>query len=79
MRESEFWTAVDWTFPGGRGRSLMQDLVLSSLDGRSPLQAIDAGVNPQRVWNELCTAMDLPDSYRFIHRVKPEDRDDLTH
>ncbi|MBR5950221.1 MAG: DUF3046 domain-containing protein, partial [Actinomycetaceae bacterium] len=36
MRESEFWNAVDWVFPHGRGKSLTSDLVLSSLGDRSP-------------------------------------------
>ncbi|MGO1591165.1 MAG: DUF3046 domain-containing protein [Ancrocorticia sp.] len=77
MRESEFWSAVDWTFPDGHGRSLTQDLVLSELGDRSPLQAIDDGTNPQKVWEAMCRSMDLPERYQYIHRVKPEERDDL--
>ncbi len=77
MRESEFWNAVDWAFPGGYGQSLAQDLVLSALDERSPEQAIHAGMSPQKVWDAMCESMDLPASYHFIHRVKPEERDAL--
>ena len=51
MRESEFWSAVEWTFPDGRGTSLTQDLVLFELGNKSPAQALDEGVNPQRVWD----------------------------
>lgn len=77
MRDSEFWANVDWAFPNGRGRSLAQDLVLSQLGDKSPAQALETGANVQEVWNAMCAAMDLPESYQFLHRVKPEDRDAL--
>ena len=77
MRESEFWNAVDWVFPHGRGKSLTSDLVLSSLGDRSPQSAIAAGENPQNVWIALCEAMELPEAYHYIHRVKPDDRERL--
>lgn len=78
MRESEFWAAIDWVYPHGRGRSLAQDLVLSSLHDRSPQDALDQGVNPGQVWVAVCDAMDLPESYHFINRIKPEDRERLS-
>lgn len=77
MRESEFWAAIDYVYPRGRGRSLAQDLVLSALGERSPQQALDDGVDPQRVWDAIVAAQDLPEHYRFIHRLKPEDRQEL--
>lgn len=77
MRESEFWDAVDWVFPHGRGKSLTSDLVLSSLDNRSPAEAIGAGVAPQLVWIALCEAMELPHNYHYIHRVKAGERERL--
>ncbi|MBP3223665.1 MAG: DUF3046 domain-containing protein [Actinomycetaceae bacterium] len=75
MRESEFWAAVEWAFPHGRGRSLVDDLYMSSLGGKTPAQALDEGVAPQQVWIHMCQALDLPDSYHYIHRKKPEERD----
>ena len=77
MRESEFWGTVDWVFPHGRGKSLTSDLVLSSLGNRSPQNAIDAGVAPQEVWIAICDAMELPETYHYLHRVKAEDREQL--
>ncbi len=77
MRESEFWNAVDWVFPGGQGRNLAQDLVLSSLDERSPCEAIDGGGDPHEVWIAMCEAMGLPERYHYIHRLKPDERDYL--
>ena len=78
MRESEFWSAVEWTFPDGRGTRLTQDLVLFELGNKSPAQALDEGVNPQRVWEAMCRSMDLPEQYYFIHRIKPAERDQLS-
>ncbi len=77
MRESEFWNAVDWVFPGGYGRSLTQDLVLSSLGELSPALAIQSGVNPQKVWEAMCASMELPGEYQYIHRINPDERDSL--
>ena len=77
MRESEFWANLDWVFPRGRGRSLAHDLVLSELGGLSPAEALSKGQAPQTVWDALCNAMDLPESYRFLHRIASDDRDGL--
>ncbi|EEZ77155.1 hypothetical protein HMPREF0972_02233 [Actinomyces sp. oral taxon 848 str. F0332] len=74
MRESEFWANLDWAFPRGRGRSLAQDLFLSELGGASPAEALREGQPPQAVWNAVCQAMDLPESYRFLHRISSGDR-----
>lgn len=77
MRESEFWNALEWTFGSARGRSLAADLVLSTLGGKSPYEALEAGSAPHDVWLAICEAMDLPAEYRYIHRVKPEDRQEM--
>lgn len=74
MRESEFWASVEWAFPG-RGESLMQDLVLGTLGDRSPRQALEDGEDAQKVWIAVCKAMDLPESYYYLHRLKPAERD----
>lgn len=73
MRESEFWAAAERVFPHGRAASLMADLVLSSLGGRSPVEALAAGEKPGRVWEAVCEAMDLPERYQYLHRIRPED------
>ena len=73
MRESEFWANLDRAVPR-RGRSLAQDLVLGELGGLSPAEALGSGMPARRVWEAVCSAMDLPESYRFLHRVRP-DRD----
>ena len=65
MRVSEFWTLVEDEFGSAHGRSLAHDTVLLALDDRTPLQALDAGVEPKRVWLALCDAMDVPPARRL--------------
>lgn len=74
MRESEFWANVDWVF-GERGVSMAQDLALATLDERSVLQAVNDGVDPQRVWDAVCENMGFPENYRYLHRIKPDERE----
>ena len=63
MRRSEFLRAVDAEF-GSRGASLVVDLVLTAVGGRTAEQAMAAGVPPRDVWLALCTEMDVPMSRR---------------
>ena len=61
MRAREFRTAVDAEF-GPRGRSLIDDLVLGEVGGRTARQALDAGVDAGEVWVALCRATEVPPS-----------------
>ncbi|MFP7695958.1 DUF3046 domain-containing protein [Trueperella sp. LYQ143] len=72
MKHSEFWDVVDRAFEHGLGRSLAHDLILAELDSRTAEEALTAGVEPQLVWHYLRTAMELPDSYEFLHRSYPK-------
>ncbi len=38
--------------------------VLADLDGRTTLEALDAGVPPKRVWQAVWRALGLPESER---------------
>ncbi|WP_306718250.1 DUF3046 domain-containing protein [Actinotignum urinale] len=73
VKESEFWNCVERAFPDGRGTSLVQDLVLSALGDRSCKEALDAGMDPQRVWDSICKASDFPEKYRYLYRINPRD------
>jgi len=33
---------------------------IAALDGRTPVEALEAGVDPQRVWRAVHAALDLP-------------------
>ncbi|MDP9806987.1 hypothetical protein J2S70_001569 [Trueperella bonasi] len=71
MRHTEFWDVVDRAFPSGHGRALVRDLVIPELGSRTAEEALAAHVDPQTVWHELRLAMDLPESYEFLHRKDP--------
>lgn len=64
MTHSEFFLAVDAEFGELQGRSLLRDLVLATLGHHSPLEALEAGIAPKKVWLELCTAMEVPEDRR---------------
>lgn len=74
MRLSEFWLVMDAAFGPARARALADDLVLASLDGRTPSEAIAAGEPVRAVWAAVCDAMDLDDAARWRHREEPRRR-----
>ena len=65
MRHREFWQLVDEVFGPGVGRALAREQVLAALGDRTPVEALDAGVQPRDVWHALCDAMDVPDADRW--------------
>lgn len=74
MRRSEFLRAVDAEF-GARGVTLVADLVLTAVGGRTAAQAMDAGVPPREVWLALCAETDVPESRRHgVGRLDPKRR-----
>ncbi|MBP2378514.1 hypothetical protein JOF42_002009 [Microbacterium phyllosphaerae] len=74
MRRSEFLRAVDAEF-GGRGPSLVSDLVLTQLSGRTADQALDDGVPPRDIWLALCAETDVPAERRHgAGRLEPRKR-----
>ncbi len=44
--------------------SLARSHVMSSLGGRTAVEALDAGVPPREVWLALCDDMDVPEARR---------------
>jgi Protein of unknown function (DUF3046) len=60
VRLTEFRELVDGQFGEVRGASLLVDHVLTSLGGRTPAQAIEAGIDPREVWRALCSDFDVP-------------------
>ena len=64
MTRSEFFLAVDTEFGALHGRSLLRDLVIDALDHQSPLDALESGMAPKKVWAELCQVMEVPESRR---------------
>jgi hypothetical protein len=74
MRRSEFLRAVDAEFVG-RGSSLVSELILTQLAGRTADQALDAGVPPRDIWLALCAETDVPQERRHgAGRLEPRKR-----
>jgi hypothetical protein len=74
MRRSEFLRAVDVEF-GARAPSLISDLVLNQLAGRTAVEALDAGVPPRDIWLALCAETDVPVERRHgVGRLEPRKR-----
>lgn len=60
MRLQEFWSRLDGQFGAMRAQTVARDHVFAALDGRSALEAIDAGVPVRRVWLAICEAYEVP-------------------
>ena len=74
MRRSEFLRAVTSEF-GARASTLTSDLVLGALEGRTALEALDAGVPPREIWLALCAEADVPPQRRYgVGRLDPRQR-----
>jgi hypothetical protein len=74
VRRSEFDRAVADEF-GSRGDSLVVDLSLAELGGRTAREALMAGVAPREVWLALCAETDVPPQRRYgAGRLEPRRR-----
>nr|WP_115960618.1 DUF3046 domain-containing protein [Rhodococcus sp. (in: high G+C Gram-positive bacteria)] len=62
MRLTEFRELLVDEFGGMRGDSILVDHVITSLNGLTGAQAIEAGVDPREVWRALCREFDVPRS-----------------
>jgi hypothetical protein len=60
VRLTEFNELVEAQFGTVRATSLLVDHVLTKLDGRTAVQAIEDGVDPRDVWRALCADFDVP-------------------
>ena len=65
MRLREFWQLVDEVFGPGYGRTLAREQVLHELGNRTPVDALEAGLQPRDVWHALCDALDVPEAQRW--------------
>ena len=74
MRRSEFLRAVEDEFPG-RTSSVLNDLVLTPLAGRTAKEALVAGIPPREIWFALCDEMEVPENRRHgAGRLEPRRR-----
>ena len=74
MRPSEFLRAVETEFQA-RASSLVNDLGLSAVGGRTAVEALADGTPPREIWLALCAEMDVPDNRRHgVGRQEPRGR-----
>lgn len=71
MTRSEFARAIAGEFGEAYGRSLVRDLVVTTLGDRTADEALAAGSAPREVWLALCAAMDVPRE-RWYGAGRPE-------
>jgi hypothetical protein len=72
MRRSEFDRAVSDEF-GAQASTLVADLVLADVGGRTAAEALKAGVPPREVWLALCVETDVPADRRYgVGRLEPK-------
>lgn len=60
MRHSEFWKRMEAALGSSYAESWARQQAISSLDGRTPAEALEAGVDPVRVWRAVHATLDLP-------------------
>ncbi len=80
MRLSEFWLLAHDEFGRAHAETLVADLVLAPLDATAA-EALEAGVPPRTVWQELCEAMAVPAERRGgrDHTRRPAERTAAVH
>lgn len=72
MRRSEFDRAVSDEF-GAQASTLVTDLVLADVGGRTAAAALKAGIPPREVWLALCVETDVPADRRYgVGRLEPK-------
>ena len=64
MRQTEFWERMQDRFGEAYARSYAADQVLSTLSGRTVLEALADGDDAKRVWRAVCEATQAPVSDR---------------
>ena len=74
MRRSEFLRAVETEFQA-RASSLVNDLSLTGVGGRTAVETLADGTPPREIWLALCAEMDVPENRRHgVGRQEPRGR-----
>lgn len=64
MRHSEFWERIHTHLGPTYGKVWAETQVLQQLGGRTPREALDAGVEPKQVWRAVHAQLNLPPAER---------------
>lgn len=60
MKLTEFWARMRGQFGDVYAESVARDHVCADLDGRTPAEALERGVEPRVVWRAVCVDFDVP-------------------
>ena len=64
VRLTDFWERMDAVFGPEYARSWARDFSLSTLQGRTVMQAIDTGIDTREIWDAVCGVIDVPSLLR---------------
>ena len=64
MRLTQFRDLMNEEFGPARAAVLARDHVFAELGGRTVEQALEAGIDPRRVWLAVCDAYEVPPARR---------------
>ena len=60
MRHTEFWARMEQSLGPAYARSWAEQHVLRELDGRTVVEALEAGEQPKLVWRAVWADLELP-------------------
>lgn len=60
MRHSEFWQRMETALGVSYARSWAGQQAITTLAGRTAIEALDEGEDPQQVWRAVHATLDLP-------------------
>ena len=64
VRHTEFWARIEAALGAGYARHWASQTVIAELGGRTPTEALDAGVTPKEVWAAVWRTLELPPADR---------------
>lgn len=64
VRLTQFRELMTDEFGAARAAAVARDHVLAALGGRTVEEALEAGLDPRRVWLAVCDAYDVPAARR---------------
>jgi DUF3046 family protein len=64
MRHTEFWARMEQALGSSYAKTWAELTVLSELGGRTPSEALAAGMAPKQVWAAVWRKLELPEAQR---------------
>jgi hypothetical protein len=64
MRHTEFWERMELALGGAYAHTWARTQVIATLGGRTPDEALAAGVPPKQVWHAVWENLGLPASQK---------------